>query len=103
MLSVFNLASCASLKAASSFLGVGSAASNGINTELTVGDKQEEINTNVGETNTKQQAEEITNYVDNIPPFVLLMLVLGWLLPSPTEMWKGFLNLFSFWRNRDVR
>lgn len=102
MLSVCILASCASLKTASSLLGVGGAASNGISAELTVGDKQEDINTTVGETTNKQQAEEIVNYVDNIPPLVLIMLVLGWLLPSPTEIWKGFLNLFTFWRKRNV-
>ena len=28
----------------------------------------------------------------NIPPWVMLLLILGWLLPTPTEMVKGFMN-----------
>ena len=90
------------MKGISSVIGLTNTASNGINAELTVGDKQEDINTKVGETNTIQEAEEITNYVDNIPPMVLFMLVLGWLLPSPSEMWKGLINLFTFGRRKGV-
>lgn len=71
-------------------------ASRGVDAELTVGKKQEEINTEVGNTDNNQKAEEITNYVDNIPPLVLFVLVLGWLLPSPTEMWRGFVSLFTW-------
>ena len=28
----------------------------------------------------------------NIPPWVMLLLILGWLLPTPTEMVRGFMN-----------
>jgi len=28
----------------------------------------------------------------NIPPWVMLLLILGWLLPTPTEMIRGFMN-----------
>ena len=28
----------------------------------------------------------------NIPPWVILLLILGWLLPTPTEMARGFIN-----------
>lgn len=28
----------------------------------------------------------------NIPPWVILLLILGWLLPTPTEMSRGFMN-----------
>lgn len=31
--------------------------------------------------------------IQNIPPWVLLLLVLGWLLPSPQEIWTGLMNL----------
>ena len=27
--------------------------------------------------------------IQNIPPWVLLLLILGWLLPSPKEIWDG--------------
>jgi hypothetical protein len=28
----------------------------------------------------------------NIPPWVIILLILGWLLPTPTEMGRGILN-----------
>jgi hypothetical protein len=28
----------------------------------------------------------------NIPPWVMLLLILGWLLPTPTEIARGFIN-----------
>ena len=28
----------------------------------------------------------------NIPPWVMLLLILGWLLPTPTEIARGFVN-----------
>ena len=27
--------------------------------------------------------------IQNIPPWVILLLILGWLLPSPKEIWDG--------------
>jgi len=33
---------------------------------------------------------DITN--TNIPPWVMLLLILGWLLPTPTEIARGFIN-----------
>ena len=33
---------------------------------------------------------DITN--TNIPPWVILLLILGWLLPTPTEIGRGFMN-----------
>ena len=36
----------------------------------------------------------------NIPPWVMLLLILGWLLPTPTEIGRGIMNfiLASFGR-----
>ena len=31
--------------------------------------------------------------ISNIPPWVLLLLILGWLLPSPKEIWDGIWNI----------
>jgi len=28
----------------------------------------------------------------NIPPWVMLLLILGWLLPTPTEIARGFMS-----------
>ena len=33
---------------------------------------------------------DITN--TNIPPWVMLLLILGWLLPTPTEIARGFMS-----------
>ena len=97
---LLSVSGCSTLKGLSSAIGLADTASNGIDAELTVGQKQEAINTHVGESNSQQQAEEITNYVDNIPPMVLFMLILGWLLPSPSEMWRGLTGLFTWGRNK---
>lgn len=55
--------------------------------EATLGDKQEEVNTQVGDKNN-QQAEVINN-TSSYDPLMLLLLILGWVLPSPNEMWRG--------------
>ena len=31
--------------------------------------------------------------IQNIPPWGLLLLILGWLLPSPKEIWDGLWNI----------
>jgi len=31
--------------------------------------------------------------ITNVPPWVVLLLILGWLLPSPKEMWDGLWNI----------
>lgn len=102
VLMVALLTSCSMLKTALDFAAP---ASNGIavDTELTVGDKKEEINTEVGGVvnNSAQSAKTIENHIDNIPITVLLLLVLGWLLPSPNEMWKGFKGMVLFWKKKD--
>ena len=33
---------------------------------------------------------------ENIPPWVMLLLILGWLLPTPTEMGRGLFHLLTF-------
>ena len=30
--------------------------------------------------------------IQNIPPWVMILLLLGWLLPTPTEMGRGMFN-----------
>ena len=36
----------------------------------------------------------------DIPMWVILMMVLGWMLPSPIEIWRGFLKTITFGRYR---
>lgn len=38
--------------------------------------------------------------IQNIPPWVLLLLILGWLLPSPKEIWDGLWNIPKKIRNK---
>ena len=37
------------------------------------------------------EADSVT--INSIPPWVLLLLILGWLLPSPKEIWDGLWNI----------
>jgi len=36
--------------------------------------------------------ETLEIFNTNIPPWVIVLLILGWLLPTPTEMVRGFTN-----------
>ena len=40
--------------------------------------------------------------IQNIPPWVMILLLLGWLLPTPTEMGRGMFNfvLLLFGRSK---
>lgn len=40
------------------------------------------------------------NSSTNISPLVLLLLIVGWLAPSPSEMGRGLLNMIAAIRNR---
>lgn len=94
---LLTVSSCSALKAGLDFV---QPATNGIDAEVTVGKKQEEVNTEVGRSvsNTNQAASEIENNINNVPFLFLILLVLGWLLPSPNEMWKGLKGMVLFWR-----
>ena len=37
--------------------------------------------------------ETLEIFNTNIPPWVIVLLILGWLLPTPTEMARGLMNL----------
>jgi hypothetical protein len=39
--------------------------------------------------------------INEIPPWVLLLLILGWLLPSPNEIWGGFLRMIRVIRGKE--
>ena len=36
----------------------------------------------------------------DIPMWIILLAVLGWMLPSPIEIWRGFLKTITFGRYR---
>lgn len=78
------LCSCSAMDLVSGLAGGGGPS---LDAELTVGDKNQEVQ--VGDT-----AESITN-IQEIPLEFMLLMVLGWLLPSPQEIWHGILNMFK--------
>lgn len=60
-------------------------------------------NAQIGKENTQQvvanqenteisAASVVQNEIQDIPPWVMLLLILGWILPSPKEIWVGFLR-----------
>ena len=73
------------------------------NTQQLVG-KQENTkiegeNVNVNQTKkdndtsiTSEKVESLIQNNTNVPMWYLLLLVLGWLLPSPQEIWNGFVG-----------
>ena len=47
-------------------------------------------------TQTKVSSDEVhTVVINEVPAWVILLLILGWLLPSPQEIARGFLKLFG--------
>ena len=75
--------------------------SNGVSldAELTVGDKEETIETNIGSDRTSQVADTINNssQLKDIPlTWVLLfMLMAGWAIPSPSECGRGLITFMK--------
>jgi hypothetical protein len=75
------------------------AAKSGIeaDAEVTIGKKEEAINTDVQVgSNTTQEAQTITNTDSGPDGWIILLLVLlaGWAIPSPDVMFRGIRNLF---------
>ena len=44
---------------------------------------------------------ETVNIDQRIPPWVLLLLIIGWIAPSPNEMVRGFYHLIAVLRGKD--
>jgi len=71
-----------------------------VDTEVVAGDK--EINTEVTGTKetTTNTADAITQTYNNVneayPWWVLVLLILGWVSPTPTRMWKGLVGLLPW-------
>jgi hypothetical protein len=45
------------------------------------------------DTANKVQGTQIIN--EEVPPWIWLLMILGWLLPSPQEIYNGIINLFT--------
>jgi len=71
--------------------------------DTTIGDKEESVVGSIGDS-SEIQAESITGGVNttnvqDIPPWVLMLLILGWLLPSHTEMYREIKSWFRREKN----
>ena len=63
-----------------------------VNSEIVVGDKQEE---NVIEVGAVEQEAGVINNIQETSPWFLLLFALGWILPGPAGIWKGVMQLRS--------
>jgi hypothetical protein len=64
-----------------------------VDTELVVGDKKTRNDVQLG---SKQTASTINNNQDEqVPPWVMLLLILGWILPSPKEIYREIKSWFG--------
>ena len=63
--------------------------------ETLTGDLKQSNDTNKVNTDTVENIN-----INEIPPWVLILLVLGWLAPSPQEMGRGLLTLISTLRRK---
>lgn len=113
---LLTLSGCSAISAASSMLGGGSGTSVAANVQAgqtnsqTLGvtnntDQDVKLRDNSGTVNQdNSEAEVKTGKVDsltinNADPLLIILLILGWLLPSPQEMWRG---LSSFFKRKEV-
>ena len=99
LLSLSILAGCSALGlagGATSLLAGGGGPS--VDAELTIGDKKQAVNTQVGD-DLEQQATVINN-VKEVDHLLILIAVIGWLLPGPHEIWRGLTSLLPWRRSK---
>lgn len=79
-------------------------AGNGISvdTEIVAGDKDINTEVNANKETTTNTADAITQTYNNVneqyPWWVIALLILGWVLPSPRRMWRGLVSLLPWHR-----
>lgn len=91
---ILNLAGCGSLGALSSIAGAvggGDGDSYSVDAELTGRDRTTTSDVQFG---SRMDADTINNITD-IPPYVLFLLVLGWVMPTPAKLWLGAKKRFN--------
>ena len=93
---LFSLAACTPFDIAKSILDPSSGPS--LEVDTTVGDKEEAVVGRVGDT-SEIVSESITGgvnttNVEEMPPWVVLLLILGWLLPDPKVMYNEIKSWF---------
>lgn len=91
---ILTLSGCSSLAgmAVTSALGVGGG--GGIDTELVIGEK--EIATEVsGNKTINTNSAEVINIVNEENFMLMLIAIIGWMAPSPSQMYAEVKNIFS--------
>ena len=99
---IIGLQGCSALKLLRGGSGVNANAQVGKeNTQQVVGQQDntkiegENVNVSQKENDSSINTSKVDSLVQNntnVPMWYLLLLVLGWLLPSPQEIWAGFVN-----------
>ena len=109
-LSLF-LSSCGILSGASSLLGGGSGTNVAANTQVGKENNQSVIDQSAdvsGETvsidnsqvSSAGPIESVKVLNQDIPTWVIILRSLGWMLPSPHDIWRGFLKTITLGRYR---
>ena len=107
------LASCSSLP---SLFGGGGPSVTAVGTQLAKEANQQVVNdqsnirtedgdiqvTELRETVQTRDVERINIKNQDIPPWVIIALILGWLLPSPSEMGRGLMSMVTSIRRKAV-
>ena len=75
--------------------------SNSESTDTKAGDNATITNTKVESQLAPSGSVDSINVMNqDIPLWMILLLVLGWILPSPIEIWRGFLKTITLGRYR---
>jgi len=75
--------------------------SNSESTDTKAGDNAVITNTkNENQVQAEGNVDSINVMNQDIPLWMILLLVLGWVLPSPIEIWRGFLKTITLGRYR---
>jgi len=100
-LSISILAGCSALSALVPGMGGTNVAANtqvgkeNNQTGVQVGDvKENKVEAQqIGKLSQAETAIDAANVtINSLPPWVLLLIILGWILPSPMEIYKGLIN-----------
>lgn len=119
----FSLTACSALDWVKPFLPGGN---DGISAEAQVGDRNNalgdheeysqeiEVEDVTGDVSIKSESTKVEQRsevrvdnaadvsVTNISVWLILLLILGWLLPTPTTMWRGIRNAWKGWMERRI-
>ena len=75
--------------------------SSGVSAELTVADSAEETTgVSVKDDVISGENVSVVKNLNGVPAWVWLLAILGWILPSPTEIGRGIVSVFEYFIRR---